>query len=113
VLLLLIDASRDGSDELLDEDDICDGDVCSTKVKKHIIMTIPKKSYTYHFQVEVFLVVMLCSVAVGHQCSENLAASTFTLKPEATLHNVTTHKTMTSIFTAMKTSNLTHTSNYQ
>jgi hypothetical protein len=26
VLLLLMDASRDGSDELLDEDDICEGD---------------------------------------------------------------------------------------
>jgi hypothetical protein len=36
VLLLLIDASRDESDELLDEDDICDGDVCSTIVKKHV-----------------------------------------------------------------------------
>jgi hypothetical protein len=30
VLLLLIDASRDGSDELLDEDDICEGDACRT-----------------------------------------------------------------------------------
>jgi hypothetical protein len=37
VLLLLIDTSRDGSDELLDEDDICEGEVCRTEVIKHII----------------------------------------------------------------------------
>jgi hypothetical protein len=36
VLLLLIDASRDGSDELLEDDDICDGDACRTEVNKHV-----------------------------------------------------------------------------
>jgi hypothetical protein len=34
VLLLLIDVSKDGSDELLDEDDICEGDVCKTEATK-------------------------------------------------------------------------------
>jgi hypothetical protein len=37
VLLLLIDTSRDGSDELLEEDDICEGDVCRTVIIKHEI----------------------------------------------------------------------------
>jgi hypothetical protein len=34
VLLLLSDVSRDGRDELLDEDDICEGDACRTQVNK-------------------------------------------------------------------------------
>jgi hypothetical protein len=29
--------SRDGSDELLDEDDICEGDVCRTEANKDVL----------------------------------------------------------------------------
>jgi hypothetical protein len=40
VLLLLIDTSRDGSDELLEDDDICEGEVCRTEVNKHVTTRI-------------------------------------------------------------------------
>jgi hypothetical protein len=40
VLLLLIEASRDGSDELLEDDDICDGDACRTGVNKQVSKTV-------------------------------------------------------------------------